>query len=75
MIYFEYAEKCRAQAQRLQGNIENNAWDGQWYLRGTFDDGSLLGSSVNNEAKIDSLPQSWAWISGAGAIGILFVDD
>lgn len=45
--------------------VEKYAWDGEWYLRATFDDGSPLGSSVNKEARIDSLPQSWAWLSGA----------
>jgi cyclic beta-1,2-glucan synthetase len=40
-------------------------WDGEWYLRGTFDNGSPLGSAANSEARIDSLPQSWAWLSGA----------
>jgi cyclic beta-1,2-glucan synthetase len=45
--------------------VEKFAWDGEWYLRATFDDGSLLGSSANAEARIDSLPQSWAWLSGA----------
>ena len=45
--------------------VEGFAWDGEWYLRATFDDGSLLGSSANVEARIDSLPQSWAWLSGA----------
>jgi cyclic beta-1,2-glucan synthetase len=46
--------------------IELAGWDGDWYLRGTFDDGTPLGSSTNQEARIDSLPQSWAWLSGAG---------
>jgi cyclic beta-1,2-glucan synthetase len=45
--------------------VEKAGWDGEWYLRGTFDDGSLLGSAANLEARIDSLPQSWAWLSGA----------
>jgi cyclic beta-1,2-glucan synthetase len=45
--------------------IEQVSWDGEWYLRGTFDDGSPLGSAANSEARIDSLPQSWAWLSGA----------
>uniref|UniRef100_C6E6P1 Glycosyltransferase 36 associated n=1 Tax=Geobacter sp. (strain M21) TaxID=443144 RepID=C6E6P1_GEOSM len=44
---------------------EKAGWDGEWYLRGTFDDGTPLGSSSNSEARIDSLPQSWAWLSGA----------
>ena len=45
--------------------VEQNGWDGEWYLRGTFDDGSPLGSAACEEAKIDSLPQSWAWLSAA----------
>ncbi|MGD0458927.1 MAG: glucoamylase family protein [Terriglobia bacterium] len=45
--------------------VERAAWDGEWYLRAIFDDGTPLGSSANEEAKIDSLPQSWAWLSGA----------
>jgi len=44
--------------------VEKNAWDGEWYLRAIFDDGSPLGSKQNPEAKIDSLPQSWAWLGG-----------
>jgi cyclic beta-1,2-glucan synthetase len=45
--------------------VEQAGWDGEWYLRGSFDDGSSLGSAANSEARIDSLPQSWAWLSGA----------
>jgi cyclic beta-1,2-glucan synthetase len=45
--------------------VERAGWDGEWYLRATFDDGTPLGSSANEEAKIDSLPQSWACLSGA----------
>ncbi|MDD2542600.1 MAG: glycosyl transferase, partial [Desulfuromonadaceae bacterium] len=45
--------------------VEQAGCDGEWYLRGTFDDGSPLGSATNSEARIDSLPQSWAWLSGA----------
>jgi cyclic beta-1,2-glucan synthetase len=45
--------------------VEQAAWDGEWYLRAIFDDGTPLGSSANEEARIDSLPQSWAWLSGA----------
>jgi cyclic beta-1,2-glucan synthetase len=45
--------------------VERAAWDGEWYLRATFDDGTPLGSSANKEARIDSLPQSWAWLSSA----------
>jgi cyclic beta-1,2-glucan synthetase len=56
-----YRENRYALVQRM----ETAGWDGEWYLRGTFDDGSLLGSAQNREARIDSLPQSWAWLSGA----------
>jgi cyclic beta-1,2-glucan synthetase len=54
------------EAEALEQRIEQTAWDGNWYLRGTFDDGSVLGSAANIEARIDSLPQSWPWISDAG---------
>ena len=56
----------RQEAEALAARIEKAAWDGAWYLRGTFDDGSPLGSASNIEARIDSLPQSWPWISDAG---------
>ena len=49
----------------IQENLEKNAWDGGWYRRAYFDDGTPLGSRENPECKIDSLAQSWAVISGA----------
>jgi len=61
-----FAERCLAQAGRLQQNIEQHAWDGSWYRRAYFDNGEPLGSQTNPECQIDSLPQSWAVISGAG---------
>ena len=61
-----FAEHCLAQAQQLQKNIEQHAWDGQWYRRAYFDNGEPLGSRTNPECQIDSLPQSWSVISGAG---------
>jgi cyclic beta-1,2-glucan synthetase len=57
--------KWRQQAAALKNAMETSGWDGDWYLRAFFDNGSPLGSHVNTEAKIDSLPQSWAVISGA----------
>ncbi|MBE0556194.1 MAG: glycosyltransferase 36 associated protein, partial [Proteobacteria bacterium] len=51
--------------QALVQRVERVAWDGEWYLRAIFDDGTPLGSSANTEAKMDSLPQSWALLSGA----------
>ncbi|MEO8281365.1 MAG: carbohydrate-binding protein, partial [Ideonella sp.] len=46
--------------------LEAAAWDGDWYRRGFFDDGSALGSAANPEAKIDLIAQAWAVLSGAG---------
>ena len=60
------ADRCRQHAARLQAAIEDQAWDGAWYRRAYFDDGTPLGSHTNAECTIDSLPQSWAVISGAG---------
>ncbi|MDP3936717.1 MAG: glucoamylase family protein, partial [Deltaproteobacteria bacterium] len=61
----EEALKHRAQSERLTAAVEAHAWDGDWYRRAYFDDGTPLGSRENTEARIDSLPQSWASISGA----------
>ena len=61
-----FAENCSRQAALLRSNIEAQAWDGGWYKRAWFDDGTPLGSSDNEECRIDSISQSWAVISGAG---------
>src|SRR5204863_2658323 len=61
-----FAEHCTAKAGQLRNNIERHAWDGQWYRRAYFDNGEPLGSSTNPECQIDSLPQSWSIMSGAG---------
>jgi cellobiose phosphorylase len=61
-----FAERCLIQARQLQQNIEQHAWDGQWYRRAFFDNGEPLGSQTNPECQIDSLSQSWSVISGAG---------
>jgi cyclic beta-1,2-glucan synthetase len=62
----ELANRMRSQADQLRAAIEEHAWDGDWYLRAWFDDGTPLGSSKNDECRIDSLPQSWSVISGGG---------
>ena len=54
-----------AKADELAKAVEDGAWDGKWYRRAYFDDGTPLGSANNEEDRIDSLPQSWAVISGA----------
>ncbi|MCB6179978.1 glycosyl transferase [Rhodobacter sp. Har01] len=55
----------RAHAQALRAAIEAEAWDGAWYRRGTFDDGTWLGAAASQECRIDSIAQSWAVLSGA----------
>jgi cyclic beta-1,2-glucan synthetase len=60
------ASKFRDQAERYRAAIETSAWDGEWYRRAYFDDGSPLGSRESDEAKIDAIAQSWSVISGAG---------
>ena len=61
-----FAKVCSSQAELLRGNLEANAWDGAWYRRAWFDDGTPLGSSGNEECQIDSISQSWAVISNGG---------
>lgn len=59
------AEEYQQYSIRMIQAIEDQAWDGSWYRRAYFDDGSPLGSISNEEGKIDSLSQSWAAITGA----------
>jgi cellobiose phosphorylase len=61
-----FAERCQHEASALRENIERGAWDGEWYRRAYFDDGTPLGSAGNSECKIDSIAQSWSVLSGAG---------
>jgi cyclic beta-1,2-glucan synthetase len=63
------AAAWRSHAFSLQQAIEREAWDGDWYRRGYYDDGSPLGSVSSDECRIDSIAQSWAVISGAGERG------
>lgn len=62
----ERAEKYRAHAENIAKAIEVNAWDGSWYRRAYFDDGTPLGAAQNTECRIDAIAQSWSSISGAG---------
>jgi len=61
----DFALTCRNHALSLQTAIELNGWDGEWYLRAFFDDGSALGSKDNLECRIDAIAQSWSVLSGA----------
>ncbi len=60
-----HAAAWRTHASALQTCLEREAWDGDWYRRAWFDDGTPLGSAVNDACQIDSISQSWAVISGA----------
>ncbi|NLX69821.1 MAG: glycosyl transferase [Clostridiales bacterium] len=60
------AEYFNKVARDLVQAIEEHGWDGGWYRRAYFDDGTPLGSEQNDECQIDSISQSWAVISGAG---------
>ena len=62
----ERAARWRMKADSIQVALEREAWDGEWYKRAFFDDGTPLGSAVNEECRIDSISQSWAVLSGAG---------
>ena len=62
----DLAVLCDQQMDRLKNSLDQNAWDGEWYLRAFDDDGATLGSKRDDECKIDLLPQAWAVISEAG---------
>jgi cellobiose phosphorylase len=61
-----FAQRCLSESARLRDAIERCSWDGDWYRRAWFDDGSPLGCAANVECRIDSIPQSWSVLSGAG---------
>ncbi|HEU5463530.1 MAG TPA: glucoamylase family protein, partial [Candidatus Binatia bacterium] len=61
----ERAETWRLHVSALKAALEQEAWDGEWYRRAYFDDGTPLGSAGNTECRIDSIAQSWGVISGA----------
>lgn len=61
----ERAARWRNAAASLGAALEREAWDGEWYRRAFFDDGTPLGSADNEECRIDAIPQAWAVLSGA----------
>ena len=60
-----FAEFCRAEGVRLHQALETHGWDGAWYRRAYFDDGTPLGTASGDECRIDSISQSWSVLSGA----------
>ncbi len=61
------AHWCQEQAHTLRQNLEQHAWDGEWYRRAWFDNGTPLGSKQSEECRIDSISQSWSVLSGVAA--------
>jgi cellobiose phosphorylase len=61
-----FAERCERERSTLRAHIEQHGWDGAWYRRAYFDDGTPLGSAGNAECQIDSISQSWSVLSGGG---------
>lgn len=62
----DVAERFHKRAEALAHAVETQAWDGAWYRRAYYDDGTPLGSSQNDECQIDAIAQSWSVLSGAG---------
>jgi cyclic beta-1,2-glucan synthetase len=62
-----FSDWCDTEALMLAGRVEASAWDGNWYKRAWFDDGTPLGAAVNAECQIDSIAQSWSVLSGAAS--------
>lgn len=67
LCYYEddvvFAEELVQRKETLRSDIEENTWDGEWYLRAFYDDSTKLGSKENDECRIDSISQSWSVIS------------
>ena len=62
----EFAERCLGEGVELRHHLEQHGWDGEWYRRAWFDDGTPLGSAQSAECRIDSISQSWSVLSGVG---------
>jgi cyclic beta-1,2-glucan synthetase len=60
----ERAERCSSEAQRIVEAIEASAWDGDWYRRAFYDDGTPIGSRESADCRIDAIAQSWSVIAG-----------
>ena len=60
-----HADRWLAHMEQLRRALEEHGWDGDWYRRAFFDDGTPLGSAQNVECRIDSIAQSWSVLSGA----------
>lgn len=63
----QFAQRCQHEREQLAHNLERHGWDGGWWRRAYFDDGTPLGSASNVECQIDSISQSWSVLSGVGS--------
>ncbi|HEY5366302.1 MAG TPA: cyclic beta 1-2 glucan synthetase, partial [Casimicrobiaceae bacterium] len=63
----ETAARCVAEHATLAAQLETHGWDGAWYRRAYFDDGTPLGAAANAECRIDSIAQSWSALSGVAS--------
>ncbi|TVR86997.1 MAG: glycosyltransferase 36 [Saprospirales bacterium] len=61
------AERYLSVAEELKQRLNKEGWDGEWYLRAFYDDGTPLGSSKNDECRIDAISQAWSIISGVAS--------
>lgn len=61
--FTDFADELIEYSKNLKTAIDEKCWDGEWYLRAFYDDGSSMGSHRNEECKIDSLPQSFSYIA------------
>lgn len=62
----DFSKQCESEVEKLHRSIEKHGWDGKWYLRAYFDDGTPIGSAESPECRIDSIAQSWSVLSGMG---------
>src|SRR3546814_15175590 len=62
----ERAARWEQVAATVRKGLDNGGWDGQWYRRGYYDDGTPLGSHESDECRIDTIAQSWSVIAGGG---------
>ena len=62
-----FAQRCESERAGLAARLEHSGWDGQWYRRAFFDDGTPLGAKDNPECRIDAIAQSWSVLSGVGS--------
>jgi cellobiose phosphorylase len=62
-----FAQRCDDERAGLAQRLEQAGWDGSWYRRAYFDDGTPLGSADSAECRIDAIAQSWAVLSGVGS--------